>query len=147
MSANEVLDDGGDPGSARSGARDACSRRELAERWRPLPMHQMRWNGRRFELCAFQSASKHCDDSSLVPMGGDDGVVASWRYVFGLPVERLDEGGNVVDDADLSCVTSKSGLLSTNVNAPFGEFLTRIGVLFLSIAPLGLSMMRTSTPR
>ena len=71
-------------------------------------------------------------------MGGDDGVVARLGDVFGLPVERLDEGAGIVDDHRFFVGHIEVRVAVEDVDAAFGEYLAGVGVLLLAVAPLGI---------
>jgi hypothetical protein len=123
VSADEVLDDGGiliafvlQPKGVFAGVD------ELAETLASVAdaPDQMRVVAA-IELLAVPVGIEAARDLvDFVLMGGDDGVVARLGDVFGLPVERLDEGDGIVDDHRFFVGDVEGGIAVADVNAAFG---------------------------
>ena len=105
-------------------------------RWRPLPMHQISGNARPgSNVCRSQSASKHSDHfAHFVRMRGDHGIVAGLGKVLGLPVQRLDEGGLIVDHHRLLVGHFEGGIAVDHLDAGVRQQLAGLIVLFLAAA-------------
>src|SRR5258708_24078172 len=79
-----------------------------------------------------------CDLVDFVLMSRDDGVVARLGHILGLPIERLDEGGGVIDNHRLLMRYVEGGIAVADADATVAELFTRIGLFFFTFSPLGI---------
>ena len=74
----------------------------------------------------------------FVLMGGNDGIVAGYRQVLGLPVQRLYIGGRIVDHHRLLVGEVELGIAVEDLDSGLGQDFAGLLVLLLAAAPGGI---------